>query len=158
MSECRPPLLLLAEDDPDIAFLVCREFQRLLPDWEICHVPDGKTASQRLKQNPLPNVLVTDLNMPNMDGFALIEWTRSEEALKLLPVFVLSNSADPEAPCRCQKLGANQFFPKDMQSLQKTIRAVIDSFEKKMSEPQRDGSTLSSGSPAQSVRHERCIF
>jgi CheY-like chemotaxis protein len=124
------PVLLFAEDDADIAFLICREFRRLLPAWEICHVPDGREATRRLERGLKPRLLVTDLNMPGMDGFALIEWVRRNEE-RHLSVFVLSNSAEPDARPHCRELGADEFFTKNMGSVRETVAAVVACFLEK---------------------------
>jgi CheY-like chemotaxis protein len=126
----KAPVLLFAEDDADIAFLICREFRRLLPAWEIRHVADGHEAAQCMERGLEPRLLVTDLNMPGMDGFALIEWVRRNEE-RHLSIFVLSNSAEPDARSRCRDLGADQFFPKNMESLRETVAAAIACFLEK---------------------------
>ena len=56
--------------------------------------------------------LVTDLNLPRMDGFALIEIVRSHPARKALPIVVISGNSDPDTPSRVAALGVNAYFPK----------------------------------------------
>lgn len=53
------------------------------------------------------DALVTDLNMPGMDGFELI--ARLPHAL---PVVVISGDTDPDTPARLKKLGVAAYFPK----------------------------------------------
>ena len=55
---------------------------------------------------------VTDLQLPLMDGFSLIERVRREPRHARMPVMVISGDADPRAPERALRLGANAFFPK----------------------------------------------
>jgi CheY-like chemotaxis protein len=87
----KTPIILLVEDDPDMAFLFCRIFRRLLPGWDICHVSDGLEAIGRLKEGLHPTALITDLEMPKMDGFALIEWTRGDPEYRSIPIVAFSN-------------------------------------------------------------------
>jgi CheY-like chemotaxis protein len=56
--------------------------------------------------------LVTDLNLPRMDGFELIEAVRSDPRKQMLPIMVISGNSDPDTPSRLVALGANAYFPK----------------------------------------------
>ncbi len=56
--------------------------------------------------------VVTDLQMPMMDGFELIEYLRSHDSWLWLPIVVVSGAVDPASRERCYRLGANAFFSK----------------------------------------------
>ena len=56
--------------------------------------------------------VVTDLNMPRMDGFEFIERIRAQPRHKGLPIIVVSGDPDPRTPERLTSIGANAFFPK----------------------------------------------
>ncbi len=56
--------------------------------------------------------LVTDLNMPRMDGFELIEHLRAGGRHDGLPIIVISGDTDPETPRRLTQLGVSAYFPK----------------------------------------------
>ena len=56
--------------------------------------------------------LVTDLNLPRMDGFELIEAVRSDPERKRIPIMVISGNGDPDTPSRLLALGADAYFPK----------------------------------------------
>jgi DNA-binding response OmpR family regulator len=56
--------------------------------------------------------LVTDLNLPQMDGFELIEAVRAHPSGELVPILVISGDSDPKTPSRVTALGANAYFPK----------------------------------------------
>ena len=58
------------------------------------------------------NVIVTDLNMPRMDGFELIRRVRADRRLANLPIIVVSADTDPTTPSRVAELGVDAFFPK----------------------------------------------
>jgi len=58
------------------------------------------------------NVIVTDLNMPRMDGFELIRRVRADRRLAKLPIIVVSADTDPTTPSRIAELGVDAFFPK----------------------------------------------
>lgn len=56
--------------------------------------------------------MVTDLQMPLMDGYELIERIRATPAWHRLPIVVVSGAADPSSRDRIYRLGADAFFPK----------------------------------------------
>ena len=56
--------------------------------------------------------MVTDLNLPSMDGFELIERVRSDSRTARLPIVVISGDSDPRTPARIYGLGADAFFGK----------------------------------------------
>jgi CheY-like chemotaxis protein len=68
----RTSVILLAEDDADTAFLMSRELRRVT-GCRIFLAREGREALKRLLQEPRPDILITDLKMPGMDGFDLIE-------------------------------------------------------------------------------------
>jgi CheY-like chemotaxis protein len=56
--------------------------------------------------------IVTDLNMPRMDGFELIRRVRQNRKLYATPIIVVSADTDPNTPDRIAQLGVSAFFPK----------------------------------------------
>jgi CheY-like chemotaxis protein len=56
--------------------------------------------------------MVTDLNMPVLDGFELISRVRSDRRYAALPIIVVSGDTDPGTPERVAQLGVNAFFAK----------------------------------------------
>jgi len=58
------------------------------------------------------SALVTDLNMPAMDGFELIERVRADSRTARLPIVVISGDSDPRTPARLYRLGADAYFGK----------------------------------------------
>jgi CheY-like chemotaxis protein len=57
-------------------------------------------------------VMVTDLNMPRMDGYELIRRVRADQRLSGMPIIVVSADTDPATPERVVALGAEAFFAK----------------------------------------------
>jgi two-component system, chemotaxis family, chemotaxis protein CheY len=61
---------------------------------------------------PAVHAVVTDLNMPRMDGFEFIRRIRADEKLSEMPIMVVSADTDPATPQRIAQLRVNAFFPK----------------------------------------------
>ena len=61
---------------------------------------------------PAFHAVVTDLNMPRMDGYELIAHIRGDRRLSSTPIIVVSADTDPDTPQRIAQLGVNAFFPK----------------------------------------------
>jgi DNA-binding response OmpR family regulator len=84
-----------------------------IPDLEMM-VASSAQAALKLLESDEGNVaaLVTDLNMPRMDGFDLIAKVRSLPRHKHLPILVISGDTDLNTPERLRSLGADAYLPK----------------------------------------------
>jgi CheY-like chemotaxis protein len=82
-----------------------------LPDVSVAHAGSGRKAWQ-LIQSERVSAIITDLQMPHMDGFELIERVRAATRLGHLPIIVVSGDSDPDTPERVRRLGADAYFPK----------------------------------------------
>jgi CheY-like chemotaxis protein len=113
------PPLLVAEDDANDMFL----FTRLLSSagaMNALHIAlDGREAIRLLmpvvEKHRLvarPAIAFIDARMPHLDGFAVLEWIRSQRALDALPVVMMSNTADPDEIARAGELGAQCYLVK----------------------------------------------
>ena len=63
-------------------------------------------------QFPVPSVMLLDLHMPQMDGFGVLAWVRSQPVLKSLPVIILTSSGLREDVNRAFALGSNSYLIK----------------------------------------------
>jgi CheY-like chemotaxis protein len=72
--------------------------------------------------------IITDLNLPYVDGFELIELVRSHSRYFDLPIVVLSGNSSPDTPERVRLLGANAFFAKPYSPVKvlETLEALLD--------------------------------
>jgi CheY-like chemotaxis protein len=82
-----------------------------VPGVSITHAATGRTAWQ-LIQNQGVAAIITDLHMPHMDGFELIERVRANDGAAHLPIIVISGDSDPKTPERVRRLGADAYFAK----------------------------------------------
>jgi signal transduction histidine kinase/AraC-like DNA-binding protein/ABC-type sugar transport system substrate-binding protein len=84
--------ILIAEDDPHIRALHQRLIAKHFPNYTIRAVGDGRAALDALAQE-MPSLLVLDLVMPEVDGFAVLEALRAHPRGAIVPVLVLSGRA-----------------------------------------------------------------
>jgi CheY-like chemotaxis protein len=72
--------------------------------------------------------LVTDLHLPRIDGFELIERVRALPCHARLPIVVLSGDSDPDTPDRVKALGAAAYFSKPYSpaAVRQTLERLID--------------------------------
>ena len=105
-------LVLIVDDSPQMATNL--EIALLsMPEIEVAIAGTGLEALRLLERTPIPvAAVVTDLEMPRMDGYELIERLRSDSRFAHLPIIVSSGSSDPETPERVLRLGADAFFTK----------------------------------------------
>jgi CheY-like chemotaxis protein len=82
-----------------------------LPNVSVAHAASGRKAWQ-LIQNQGVAAIVTDLHMPHMDGFELIERVRAAGGAARVPIIVISGDSDPGTPERVRRLGADAYFAK----------------------------------------------
>ncbi|BEL05152.1 response regulator [Actinoplanes sichuanensis] len=88
-------VLLVAEDDEDIAALLLRMFRKTT--FTVSRAVDGVDALRAIRESP-PDVLLTDIGMPRMDGWALIHEVRADERSAEIPIAVISGQLHPGDP------------------------------------------------------------
>lgn len=89
--------ILCVDDDPDDLFLIRESIQRL-SSISIESAKNGKQALEILHQrklsNGLPSLIVTDINMPKMDGNKMLRAIKEDDDLKKIPIIVFTTSAN----------------------------------------------------------------
>jgi CheY-like chemotaxis protein len=81
------PRILVAEDDPDLLKML-EVVMRTIGD--VVTAVDGQDALEKARTGPAPDVIVTDLMMPRMDGLALAKQLKTLPALAKVPVVMLT--------------------------------------------------------------------
>jgi CheY-like chemotaxis protein len=112
----------VAADTPNRTVLIVEDAESCATTLEIAllaipHVnvrvaPTARQALDLLAKGGGICAVVTDLNLPSMDGFELIERVRSDSRTARLPIVVISGDSDPRTPERIYRLGADAFFAK----------------------------------------------
>jgi len=106
-----PPVkttVLLVEDHDDSRQMYV-EFLRL--QFDVAEACDGLSALEMMQQ-AAPDIMVTDLALPRMDGFELIQRMRADENLRDVPVIALSGFSGAETENRARAVGASLVLQK----------------------------------------------
>jgi len=127
-SEPRPPSRLLVVDDDVInREMLGRRLQKL--GYAVTEVGDGRSALATLNEGNYDLVLL-DIIMPELDGFRVLEFIKTDQRLRHIPVIMLTALDDVESTVRCIEAGAEDFVPKPFNPI--VLRARITaSLEKK---------------------------
>jgi diguanylate cyclase (GGDEF)-like protein len=91
-------------------------FNRILSaSFAVREVADGEAGWQAIETDPSIVMVVTDLDMPKLDGFGLLQRVRSagDQRIKELPIIVISGNQNEAAKKRARDMGANDFISKE---------------------------------------------
>ena len=116
------PKVLLVEGEPDFSATLAVAFEGAgAPLFQ--HTSTAEQALAILRDGPVA-ALITDINLPAMDGLELVRRVRAEPRMAALPIVVTSADTDPATHERALQLGANAFFPKPYSPL--AVRQKIE--------------------------------
>ena len=126
--------VLLVEDSPSDAILTIRAIESASTTCNIQHVVDGEVALETLQKlmdekQPLPDVILLDLNLPRMNGQELLERIRAHESLRRLPVVVLTTSRAEKDVVSAYERQVNAYLSKPVDVVEfKTLMKSFDEF------------------------------
>lgn len=103
------PKILVVDDSPTIRKFITIALK--VKGYDIVCAGDGMEALELLPNDKV-DLIITDLNMPNVDGYNLIARIRSNENYQNTPIIVMSNLSDAEDIERAIQLGANSYLIK----------------------------------------------
>lgn len=113
--------ILVVEDDPVLKNLLGHTFAG---KYETSYASDGDQAIELL-QSLKPSVILLDLMLPNVDGFAVLEKIRSRtDELKSVPVIVVSNLSQQKDRDRAKQLGANDYLVKAEVEIEEIVSKI----------------------------------
>lgn len=107
------PRVLLAEDDRDLRVML----ERMLGTFaDVQSFEDGMAAYQALKDGARPDVIVTDMMMPRLDGLGLMRRVKADADLARIPIIVLTAKGSPKDVIAGINSGARHYLTKPFKS------------------------------------------
>lgn len=114
--------ILLIEDEELMIELLEKKLNR--EGYQVVIAKDGIEGLEKAKKEA-PDIILTDVVMPRMGGFEVMEKLGKDEALKMIPVIVISNSGQPVELDRAKRLGAKDWLVKTEFDPQEVVDKVI---------------------------------
>jgi len=117
-------IILLVDDSADDLFLIRKAFEKAQVPNPLYCVRSGQEALDYLAgvgkfanraEYPLPDLLLLDLKMPEIDGFDVLRWVKRQPEMAKLRVVVLTSSDQMRDVNQAYQLGANSFLVKPME-------------------------------------------
>lgn len=117
--------ILIVDDSPDLVQVLSDILVQ--QGYRVESRDGGKSGWGRLMaavehQAPMPDLLLLDLMMPDIDGLTLLRRIRADERLALLPVVILTAQADSDTRLMALEAGANDYLPKPVQTIELLAR------------------------------------
>jgi DNA-binding NarL/FixJ family response regulator len=118
-------LILVVDDEPSIRFSASNALEQI--GYSVITAEHGKEAL-RIIEEYQPHLVITDIAMPQMDGYELIRWIRQRPAFRLLPVVFLTGRTETEARIRGYQMGGDAYLPKpfELDELHAVVRNLIE--------------------------------
>jgi CheY-like chemotaxis protein len=123
--------IIVIEDDADDQLLLSETFQSLNYPNQVLFFSDGHDAIEYMeKTDSNPFLILSDINMPTIDGFELRDRIRNNEALKVrcIPYLFFTTGAQANAVRTAYSMSAQGFFlkPNSIMHLKNTIRKIVE--------------------------------
>lgn len=133
----RPHRILLVDDNLDQQFLSTHALTKALHDQSTINlansgneaiaymIGEGKYADRKLY--PFPTLVITDLNMPDGDGFDVLEFMQANRSWSLIPRIIFSSSDDTDDIRTAHQLGASAYHlkPGEIDALENQMAQII---------------------------------
>lgn len=118
------PLVLIADDDPDIQTLVSFRLER--SGYRVVTAPDGEEAV-RIAREHRPALAILDVMMPKMDGYQVTRKLRGDETTRDMPIILLTARAQEADVSRGFEVGADDYIRKPFspQELSARVQALL---------------------------------
>ncbi len=109
-----PINVLVVEDSPTMRQLIIFALKRLRGS-RVVEASDGVDGYKKLSQEKF-DIIITDINMPVMDGLKLVSLIRKDQTHKEVPIVIITTEGAMEDKQRALALGANAYITKPIQA------------------------------------------
>lgn len=120
-----PLTVLVTDDDPGIRMAVHSYLEQ--HGYLVLQARHGQEALTMIHQYQ-PHLLITDIAMPEMDGYQLVQRIRQQPALRLLPVIYLTGRSQTQARIKAYQTGADSYLSKpfELEELGAIVRNLLE--------------------------------
>ena len=94
----------------------------LTSDYDCTWLPDGIQGMKWLQEGNVPDLIISDIRMPEMRGDDFLEWIKSNELFKHIPVIMLSSEDSTSERIRLLEVGASDYIVKPFNPMELKIR------------------------------------
>jgi len=146
------PLILLVEDNPDMRSFVAGELREHFRVRTAVDGVDGLETARRIR----PDLIVSDVMMPRMDGFGLVDALRKDQAFARTPIIMLTARTGAESVVKGLSLGAVDYVAKPfrMPELLARISAQVRMRSVEATLDERDSRLVAVGQMTGSIAHD----
>ena len=118
--------ILIVEDSPTMRQLISFALKRLKNSRTV-EASDGVDGLKKLSQDSF-NIIITDINMPVMDGLKLVSLVRKDPTYKETPIIIITTEGAQEDKDRAMALGANTYVTKPISGSQvlETVKTYLN--------------------------------
>ncbi|HTA90842.1 MAG TPA: response regulator [Polyangiaceae bacterium] len=119
------PAILVVDDSKVMRDMIVACL-RAIPDTSFVHASSGLEAIERLSLSSF-ELMVLDLNMPDIGGIEVLEFVRAQDTLRSLPVLIVTTRGDDQSRERVLQAGATSFLAKPFtpDSIIAEVRAIL---------------------------------
>lgn len=123
--EARMRIVWIVDDDDEMSHAVTLMLHLL--DFSVETFRDARSAAQKLLAGGRPELIVLDINMPEVTGIDMLEFLKIRTDLKHIPVVMLSSETTDAQVDEAMKLGANAFVfkPVTIEELEAAINKAL---------------------------------
>lgn len=114
--------ILVIDDELSIRMLLENYLSKT---YNVVTKSDGMEGFAWLEQGNMPDLIVADIQMPNMDGYSFIQNIRASGFFKEIPLIMLSGIESSQEKVKCLKLGANDYMIKPFNPEELSIRIEL---------------------------------
>lgn len=122
MSSKDRKVVLLVDDEVAMVWLLTNY---LRDHFEVVTKADGQEALQWLKAGNVPDMIVSDINMPHLNGYDFLKAVKADQAWSSIPVIMLSAYEKTSEKIKCFQLGANDYIVKPFNPVELKARISI---------------------------------
>ncbi|MBI9037689.1 MAG: response regulator transcription factor [Bacteroidales bacterium] len=114
--------ILVIDDELSIRILLENFLKK---EFDVVTKNDGLDALTWMEEGNLPDLIVADIQMPNLDGYEFIKNVRASGFFKDIPMIMLSGIESSSEKVKCLKLGANDYIVKPFNPEELSIRIEL---------------------------------